>query len=370
MITAHPTLLIGPSDWQPERMPKEEFRRRIEALWQAAPSASHAIVFGSPAHHAELAWLTNLVPKLEPAVALLGRTAEPRLYVGGGANMLGAARPLSWITDMAPLNGLGPALGQIAAGSAALLIGGGYMTTSFHQTIRDALAAGTPPQDATAQVWDLMRRKTSGEIDAITAACDVLNAAMSAMDRAQRSGDCATDVVLAGERAANDAGAQDVRTLFSVNGGRTLAPFTSTIRDIVDPLQVYMAVRRFNYWAEGFALVSSRPSPVADKAATVLRNVLAAIRGDTRADAITKMIAAGIAPHRSHPVTVRATNAIGLALEEPPYSDVGGTFAVGEVYSLKVGLTDGANEHAIVSAMMAVRDDGSELLWPRGGKVT
>ena len=31
MFTAHPTLLIGPSDWRPDVMPKNEFLGRIEA---------------------------------------------------------------------------------------------------------------------------------------------------------------------------------------------------------------------------------------------------------------------------------------------------------------------------------------------------
>src|SRR5258708_32928171 len=82
--TVHPSLLIGPSDWQSERMPESEFTRRIDRLWQAHPTATRAIVYGSPRHHAELAYLTNLVPKLEAAVALLTRDTEPKLFLGGG----------------------------------------------------------------------------------------------------------------------------------------------------------------------------------------------------------------------------------------------------------------------------------------------
>ena len=68
-----------------------------------------------------------------------------------------------------------------------------------------------------------------------------------------------TDVVLAGENAANKLGAQDVRVLFSVNSGRTLQPFSRLIEKSADPLQVYVAVRRLNYWAESFAMLSERP---------------------------------------------------------------------------------------------------------------
>ena len=39
------------------------------------------------------------------------------------------------------------------------------------------------------------------------------------------------------------------------------------------------------------------------------------------------------------------------------------TFETGEIYSVKVGITDGTGEHAIVSAMIRVRDDGNDVLW-------
>ena len=96
MLTMQPTLLIGPSDWEAKRMPREEFAGRTDALWRHAGEASRAIVFGSRQHHAELAYFTNFVPKLEPAVALLARSGEHRLFVGGGVNMLDSARPLTW----------------------------------------------------------------------------------------------------------------------------------------------------------------------------------------------------------------------------------------------------------------------------------
>src|SRR5215217_806788 len=165
----HPTLLIGPSDWQPERMPKAEFLRRIEALWQSCPDASRALVYGSPRHHAELAYLTNFVPKLEPAVALLSRSDEPRLFVGGGANMLGAARPLTWIEDLAPLKEL-----ESTRTSGCILIGGGYMPTALRRIIGDV-------PDATPRLWAQMRHKSPAELAAVPDACATLSAAMAAV---------------------------------------------------------------------------------------------------------------------------------------------------------------------------------------------
>jgi len=348
----HPTLLIGPSDWQPERMPKAEFLRRIEALWQSCPDASRALVYGSPRHHAELAYLTNFVPKLEPAVALLSRSDEPRLFVGGGANMLGAARPLTWMENLAPLKEL-----ESARTSACILIGGGYMSTMLRRSVGDA-------PDVTSQLWTQMRCKSSCELGAIRESCAILGAAMEAVAQAKQSGASVTAAILAGERAANDRGAQDVRTLFSANGGRTLQPFGMLIERTVDPLQLYIAVRQLNYWAEGFALRSERPCPAAKKADALLHAVLPLIKAGSSTSAAAKLLTSERAPYQCHPVTTGAlANSFGLALEETRCTDIGTTFEAGEVYSLKIGVTDGAYQHAITSAMIALREDGSDILW-------
>ena len=66
-------------------------------------------------------------------------------------------------------------------------------------------------------------------------------------------------------------------------------------------------------------------------------------------------------PYRVHPVTLDAlASPIGLALDALPGS---GTIEAGEVYSVRVGLTDGADGNAIVSAMVAVHDNGNDILW-------
>jgi hypothetical protein len=366
MFTVHPTLLIGPSDWQPQHAGYADYARRIDELWRAtrARGVPNAVVFGSPAHHAELAYFTNFVPKLEPAVALLRRIGEPRLFVAGGLNMLDAARPLTFVADLAPLNALGAALKQTGA-SPALPIGGGAMPTALHRTITDAL--GGAVQDATAQVWALMQRKSRSEIEAIRTACAILDQAMADAAKAHHAGAHVTTAVLAGERAANQAGAQDVRTLFSLDGGRTLRPFEGLVEKAIEPLQLYIAVRHANYWAEGFAFLSSQPSATADKATALLHSALTTIKAGTPANDLAATIAVAIAPLRIHPAAASIINPIGLALEEPPHTDMPQMLSAGEVYSLKIGLTDGADDNAIVSAMLVVHEDGNEVLWRSGG---
>jgi len=369
MYTAHPTLLIGPSDWQADRMPQAEFEQRLAALWRMAPAACCAIVYGDRVHHSELAYLTNLVPKLEAAVAVLSPTGKHAIYLGGGPNMIGAALPLTWIKELMPLRD-GQSIGRRSleskdgSPSVPVLIGGGYMPTHLRQAIVEGIGGREPVQDATSELWRLMRRPSSCELLATRDTCLALTATMAAIADARRTGAGAITAILAGERAANACGAQDVRTLFSVNSGRTLQPFTISDEVAVDPLQIYVAVRRFNTWVEGFAVMTERKLPAHDKANDVLKLALAAVKAGIDTAAVAKLITAAVQPYRCHPVTERSfANVIGPALEEPPYTDPAARFEAGEIYTVKVGVTDDAHSHAIVSAMVRVRDDGAEMLW-------
>jgi hypothetical protein len=363
MLTPHPTLLIGPSDWDAERMPREEFTRRIAALWGADPQAERAIVFGSSRHHAELAYFANLIPKLGPGVALLSRGGAHRLFVGDAANMIGAARPLTFIENLGTLKDV--AAGIAAGGSAqrSLLVGADGMPVALRRTITEALGGAEVTTDATAHVGAQMRRKSRYELDAIDAAVKATGVARKAMRETLMAGGGVTDVILAGERAANGAGAQDVRTLFSLDGGRTLRPFLGLVEPQVDPLMTYLAIRRFNYWAECFPLFTTRPEPTRlhEKSFEALGSALSAIKAGVRTQDIGQLIAATMQPYEAHPVIAPAfAQRMGLGLDQPSHVDVGASFEEGEVYSLRTGATDGANGGMICSSMILVGKDGVE----------
>jgi hypothetical protein len=171
--------------------------------------------------------------------------------------------------------------------------------------------------------------------------------------------------VLAGEHAAHRGGAQDVRTLFSLDGGRTLRPFDTSVEQTVDPLQVYVAVRRFGYWADGFAVVTPSPPACVRGAGDVLRYAIDMIRPGRRCGDVGRAVTEAVQPFLPHPVVARVQgNAIGLALEEQPLIAAGSddTFEAGGVYSLRVGLCD-ERDSAIVSAVVAVNEFDSDVLW-------
>ena len=80
---------------------------------------------------------------------------------------------------------------------------------------------------------------------------------------------------------------------------------------------------------------------------------------------LARRLAAQIGERRRHPVTRDLFGgSIGLALPQPgcltDTSD--GRFAAGETYTVRVGLTEGGGS-AMVSAMVAITDDGRDVLW-------
>jgi hypothetical protein len=406
MHTMHPTLLIGPADWDPASLPREEFAARREQFWRSRPDARGAIVYGDPGDHAALAYLTHFTPKLEAAIALIPRDGPPRLLVGGGVNMVAAARPLTPIEDVAPLRNPGktvlewvrslPGTGQL------VLINDQAMPVPLHNEIENALE-GIVDRDIvhydSLHVGQGASRKSQLELVAIREACAILKAAVTALAEAQRKGAGVTAAVLAGEHAAHRAGAQDVRSLFSLDGGRTLRPFAGLIDRRVDPLQVYLAVRHAGYWAEGFVMLAEAPHPPLDAACRALN---AALSLGSHGGRLADIIAGAAYPRRLHPITgpvvmggslhpvelfkpgskmqdferglagrpylpagERSRVAVGAGLALGDWNDSSSRYAwSGGVMSLRAGVLgdDGA---AIVSAMVFTGELGHapEVLW-------
>jgi hypothetical protein len=357
----HSTLLVGPADWDPAVLPREEFAARIAALWQADPSVQGAVVYGNPRHHAELAWLTHFTPKLEASLALIPRTGEPALLVGGGPNMLPAAKPLTFIETLQPLRNAGPGVAAWAQEIGArrlLLVGGDAMPPPLRRAIMDGLGSAIGLQVAGRHVRRLMRPKSDCERALMRAACVALSAAVAALSAAARGGAGAADAVLAAEHAAYGRSAQDVRTLFSLDQGRTLRPFEAPDETHVDPLQVYVAVRLAGYWAEGFVMLATQPQAAHEVARAALRTAMPLVKaGARRGDIADALAERGGA---SHPVAAVSTVSLGLSLDDPDDQDE--VLLAGEVISLRAGVL-GDGGAAIVSAVLAVEAVGSTVLW-------
>src|SRR5204862_3629014 len=121
-----------------------------------------------------------------------------------------------------------------SGGGRPVLIAGAFMPPALRREVDEASGKVA---DKTTDLRTLMRRKTERELAVVREACATLDVAIAAMGNAQRSGKSATDTILAGEYAAQKRGAQDVRTLFSLDGGRALRPCETTGVVAVHPLQ-------------------------------------------------------------------------------------------------------------------------------------
>ena len=377
MLTMHPTLLVGPYDWQPERLAQSEFLDRIRALWNkiSDPSCLAVIVYGDSHDHAELTYLSNFVPKLGPAVLFVPREGEPKLLVSGAPNMLVAAKRLTWIEGVEPLRDAGKTIVRWlsdvidsnpgTSGRRAALIGG-YMRSALHKQFIESFGHANSFLDATPLLQAIMRRKSPRELGFIREGCAILDAATKALAQAKRAGAGVTASVLEAERAAYHLGAQDVRTLFSIDRGRTLRPFEQAIDSTVDPLQAYVAVRLVGYWVEGFVSLAASEHPVLVKAAEALKAVITSATNGAKCRDLACLAAEKVTPYGLHPMAAgNIGNGIGLSLEEELLISTTSeeTLGAGEVYTLRVGGSDGQEHHGIVSAIIAVHENENELLW-------
>jgi Xaa-Pro aminopeptidase len=321
-------------------------------------------------------YLSNFVPKLGPALMFIPREGGPKLIVSGAPNMLPAARRLTWIEEVEPLRDAGKTIvqwmdkstgsGENVLRNRSALIGGNYMRAAFHASFMEAFSPADHPCDVTSTLHALMRCKSPRELAFIRESCAMLDAATKALTEAKGCGAGITVAVLEAEHAANHLGAQDVRTLFSVDGGRTFRPFEEPIDSAIDTLQAYIAVRHVGYWAEGFVSSPISEHPVSVTAAEALKAVIVRATAGTKCGDLARLAAENIRPYGAHAITTRNIgNGIGLSLEEEPKFSANSeeTLRADEVYTLRVGTSDGRKNHSIVSAMVAVHQSGNELLW-------
>ncbi len=371
MQTMHPTLLIGPGDWDPQQIPREDYDSRLAALWHDHDKASGVIVYGNSRNHAALAYLTHFTPKLEAAMALIPRRGEPQMLIGGGINMLPAAKPLTFISAMAPLRDAAKSAADwargLGAGTSLVLIGGHAMPNDLRCALDRALGAGLRVVNGDAALQARMRKKSPRELRMMREACITLDTAVAALRGAVRDGKSATDCILHAEHAALRRGAQDVRSLFSLDGGRTLRPFDVPIARRCDPLQVYLAVRHDGYWADAFVRAAAPEEALQIKVAKILRAIVAEAKAGVSCRELQQIVDAGRGASKPHPLADGVFgSSIGLSLDEPPMLNRGSdvTLEHGAVYSLRAGLIDEAGAGAVISAMVAVTADGCEILWP------
>ncbi|HEY4403818.1 MAG TPA: M24 family metallopeptidase, partial [Xanthobacteraceae bacterium] len=211
-----------------------------------------------------------------------------------------------------------------------------------------------------------LRTTRPRELSQIRDACSVVRAGADAFAKAWRDGMGAEAAALAGERTARALAAQDVRTLVSFDGGRTLAPFRGEFapKPKGSPLLGYIAVKHRGYWAEAFVSWADSPGDIHARAQAGLEAALgAAAPGIVAADLHAK----AIAPLGADPLHPVLSASIGRRIGFSPNEgselrpNARHALAAGDVYALHVGASDPTGG-AVASAMVAITPKGCEVL--------
>ena len=253
MMMRNITLPTGPYDWHPERVSRAVYVARLAVLRNALKTHGLAgcIVSGSTFDDGALAWLTGFTPKLGPAFAIVPAAGEPRLLFSGGAGMRPSAQKLTWLADVKALRALATDLAELPAvesGAWGLAEDAG-LTWDDRGAI--VAARGGEPVDITPTMDDLRCAHEPDVLPLIRHAGTIMREVETTLREVAVTGRTRWAVRLAAERAAQIAGAQDIRMRLS---RRDFGPAEPVDPDgSVSPAcaTVALALRVDNYWLCG-----------------------------------------------------------------------------------------------------------------------
>jgi Xaa-Pro aminopeptidase len=328
---------------------------------------SGLVVFGDIPAPGLLTYVSNFAPRLRCAFALIPISGEPRLLTLDGGRMVDAGKATTWIEDVRPATNIVDQLQEWldGLGADARLGLGGFevMPAALFKQV-STVAGIQSGEDATTILGGLARRKSPAELSIIRDNCGLLAKAAAACGQAHGEGASAATAVLAAERSARMAGAEDVRCLYSVDGGISFRPFEGLDDGRGDPTIIYIALRRRGYWVDGFTTACDADA-AHQTAAGVMDRAVAAIGAGKAVAELQQAHDQAAGPSRRHPILARSLgNGIGVSAEEAPRLDGGDdTFNAGDVVSLKVGLGDPKSGYGFASSLLVIGDDGNLVLW-------
>ena len=368
-----PALLTGPYDWDPALLPISEYETRVAAVRQVLmeEGITVLVVHGNAMEFGALAYLTGFVPKLGPALAIVSQKDPVRLMVSGSSTMLSAARKLTWVQDLGGISSLSKLLPEWlnktarAQATKIALWGQQRMNLRLYSALEAAIDPFGPLVELGGRLDRLRIHKSQRELQMLGEAARILDIASRAFLNAAASRSPVRSNVLAAERAAYRSGAQEIRVLASSTDGATPVAFDALSDRVLNLVLAYIGVRFGGYWAQGFithatggeSFVSARRS---------LAAVLGAAKEGVNFAELRSSANSHVYPCRIHPLVENTIgHSIGSSPEEFPDSDSEGFHHLrqGGVYMLHAGAAGEGTDQAILSAMIAVKRTGTELLW-------
>jgi Xaa-Pro aminopeptidase len=369
MRTVQPCTMIGAYAFEQDRLPRDEFQIRMTALNGAMDrkGCKAMLIYGDAREHSQLAYFTNFIPRHRWALALLPRQGDARLLISMSSRDMPAQRLMTFIPDVMSAwtwdKGFDPWLAALSSDGDIGTLRFDLMRPALLEQLARSLGNRFRLVAADAEVAAL-RQTRPRELSLIRAACEVAAVAAEAYVQTWREGAGAETAALAGERTARGLTAQDVRTLVSFDGGRSLAPFRGTFAPRQGSLLGYIAVKHKGYWAESFLSANDGPSDIHARAQAgieaALRLAAPGIRAaDLHAHATQPLGAGPLHPALGGSVGRR----IGFSAHEGSELTAEATHVLdaGDVYALHVGARD-AHGGAIASAMVAITPHGREVL--------
>jgi Xaa-Pro aminopeptidase len=239
------------------------------------------------------------------------------------------------------------------------------MAPLLHQSVRRSLGERFSLRRADDILGMPPQRKRPRELTMMRASCALVQTAAKAFaDTWRQSGEPET-AALEAERLARSLAAQDVRTLISLDGGRTLVPYQGLFEKKPGPLVGYLAVKVMGYWADLFVTVDERRTEASRRAEAALDALIAAVRPGAPAADVFAAASSALGPLPLHPVLGGSVgHGIGLSLDEQPELRAGADTELVEdgLYTLQVGTADPAAGNALVSAIVRNAAKGAEVL--------
>jgi Xaa-Pro aminopeptidase len=375
MQTMQPSVTIGSYLWAQDRLPYDEFTLRLDELRGAMDRNGWpaVLVYGDVREHAALAYLSNFIPRVRWGMVLLPRTGDARLLCAMSTRDLPAMRTLTWITDVQ--SGMGPEwekafdpwLERLKGERVVELgtIGFGLMAPVLNEAVRRSLGERFLLRRADDVLAVPPQRKRPRELTMMRASCKVLEAATKVFVDSWRASREPETAALDAERTARSLAAQDVRTLISLDGGRTLVPYQGRFEKKAGPLVGYLAVKTMGYWADLFVTASDRAAPAFQRAEAALETLIANVQPGARAGELYAKTINALAPFPLHPVLSGSVgHGIGLSLNEQPELCAQADAALVEdgVYTLQLGVADAEAGNVLVSAIVRATAKGPEVL--------
>ena len=319
--------------------------------------------------HAALAYLSNFIPRMRWGMALLPRQGDSRLLCSMSSRDVPAMRTMTWITDVHSGWEWNKAFDpwietQKGDGEIALAtIGFDLMAPALQAAVTRSLGNSFRLH----RVDDILEvpgpRKRPREVALIRSSCRILEAAAMAYADGWRRERKPEAGALAAERIARAMAAQDVRTLVSLDDGRTLMPYQGRFEAAGNRLVGYLAVKYAGYWADQFIAAGATPDALAGAVGTAQDALIAAVQPGVTGDALYSKVAGLLAPNTLHPVlSASVGHRIGLSLHEGPEFRAGTDAAIelGGVYCLQVGMRDAAGG-LLSSAIVRATRQGAEV---------